>query len=146
MKVADYEHGFFGLWSPGGICRVRIYREEGTVPIVVLTELEENRNTSVTNMAEYLAAEVAERHGILGARETPPFLLMLHHPRTERDLAWGWTPSFCSVTFSSYDPQVRYSYAMANHCRNPPTRLRLGTPTFVHLDREEVFSLLGEEP
>lgn len=51
----DYEHGFFGLWSPGGVCRVRIYDEEGRIPVVVLTELPRNRNnTSATNMVERL--------------------------------------------------------------------------------------------
>ena len=49
-KVMDYEHGFFGLWSPGGVCRVRIYTGDGETPVVVLTELEKNRNTSVTHL------------------------------------------------------------------------------------------------
>ena len=39
-KVIDYEYDYFGLWSPRGICRVRIYTQEGQLPFVVLTEPE----------------------------------------------------------------------------------------------------------
>ena len=144
-KIMDYERGFFGLWSPGGVCRVRIYEGEGRVPVVVLTELPKNRNTSVTNMVECLAAEVQDRHDFLRAQEDPPFLLLLHHPRSEDELLWGLMPSFCSVTFSSYNAERHYSYPMANHGRKPAYRLKFGTPTFVHLDPKEAFSLVGEE-
>ncbi len=144
-KVMDYEHGFFGLWSPGGVCRVRIYAEEGRVPVVVLTELPKNRNTSVSNLVECLAAEVQERHEFLRGPEDPPFLLLLHHPRSEEEELWGIKPSYCSVTFSSYDAERHYSYPMANHGRKPPHRLKLGTPTFVRLDPKEALSLVGEE-
>jgi ribosomal protein L25 (general stress protein Ctc) len=44
----------------GGKCRIRIYREDGQVPAVMYSQLPDNDNTSVTNMAEYLAAEVIE--------------------------------------------------------------------------------------
>lgn len=149
-KVMDYEHGFFGLWSPGGVCRVRIYAGEDETPAVVLTELAKNRNTSVTNMVEVLAAEVSERHRFLNeARETgddgaPPFLVILHHPRTEDELRWGVRPSFCSVTFASYEAKRTHSYAMKNHGKTPPYRPRLGTPIFVHISDAEVLSLIGE--
>jgi hypothetical protein len=137
-KVIDYEYDYFGLWSPGGICRVRIYTQEGQLPFVVLTELEKNRSASVTNMAECIAAGVAERYAFLrgatGSAE-PPFLLMVHHPRTPEEVRWGWEPSFCSVTFSSYEPRRTYSYPMANHGKRPPQSLRLGAATFVHLLR-----------
>jgi len=145
-KVIDYEYDYFGLWSPGGICRVRIYTQEGQLPFVVLTELEKNRSASVTNMAECIAAEIAERHTFLrvasGSAE-PPFLLMVHHPRMPEEVRWGWEPSFCSVTFSSYEPRRTYSYPMANHGKRPPQSLRLGAATFVHLSEAEVHSLLG---
>jgi TATA-binding protein-associated factor Taf7 len=32
--------------------------------VVICSQLMENKNTSVTNMAEYLAAEVIEEHGL----------------------------------------------------------------------------------
>ncbi|MDP9476409.1 MAG: hypothetical protein M3R38_12135, partial [Actinomycetota bacterium] len=59
-KTLDYVHHYRGYWSEGGRCRVRIFREEEQLPVVVCSQLPENDNTSVTNMAEYLAAEVLE--------------------------------------------------------------------------------------
>ena len=59
-KAHDYTHEYRSYWADGGKCRVEIYREEGRVPVVVCSQLPNNRNTSVTNMAEYLAAEVIE--------------------------------------------------------------------------------------
>jgi hypothetical protein len=63
-KTHDYIHHYRGYWSDGGKCRIRIYREEGQSPVVVCTQLPDNDNTSVTNMAEYLAAEVTEEHSL----------------------------------------------------------------------------------
>ena len=57
-KTRDYIHEYRGYWSEGGRCRIRIYREERREPVVVCSQLADNGNTSVTNMAEYLAAEV----------------------------------------------------------------------------------------
>ncbi len=59
-KTHDYVHYYRGYWSEGGKCRIRIYREEGREPVVVCSQLADNANTSVTNMAEYIAAEVIE--------------------------------------------------------------------------------------
>ena len=61
-KTHDYIHCYRGYWSDGGRCRIRIYQEEGRAPVVICTQLLDNLNTSVTNMAEYLAAEVFEEH------------------------------------------------------------------------------------
>lgn len=57
-KTHDYIHHYRGYWSDGGRCRIRIYRDNGQTPVVICSQLQENDNTSVTNMAEYLAAEV----------------------------------------------------------------------------------------
>lgn len=61
-KTQDYVHHYRGYWSEGGRCRIRIYREEGQPPLVVCSQPPDNGNTSITNMAEYLAAEVVEGH------------------------------------------------------------------------------------
>ena len=63
-KTHDYIYHYRGYWSDGGRCRIRIYREEGRAAVVVCSQLPDNTNTSVTNMAEYLAAEVIEDHGL----------------------------------------------------------------------------------
>ena len=59
-KTHDYIHHYRGYWSDGGRCRIRIY-QEGRALVVICTQLPDNDNTSVTNMAEYLAAEVIDR-------------------------------------------------------------------------------------
>ena len=64
-KMHDHVHHFRGYWSDGGKCRIRTCRREGNSPVVVCSQLPDNTNTSVTNMAEYLVAEVIEGHGLL---------------------------------------------------------------------------------
>ncbi len=64
MKTHDYIHCYRGYWSGGGKCRIRIYREEGQDHVVICSQLPDNENTSVTSMAEYLAAEVIQKHGL----------------------------------------------------------------------------------
>src|SRR5919112_2008944 len=60
-------HRYRGYWSDGGRGRIRIYQEDGRAPVVICSQLPDNPNTSVTNMAEYLAAEVIKEH----SRPTP---------------------------------------------------------------------------
>ena len=59
-KTHDYIHHYRGYWSDGGKCRIRIYQGNGQAPVVICSQLPDNDNTSVTNMAEYLAAEIME--------------------------------------------------------------------------------------
>lgn len=75
MKTHDYVHHYYGYWSEGGKCRIRIYRTHGDEPVVICSQLPENKNTSVTNMAEYLAAEVIEEHGL-----DTPLTWLEHYP------------------------------------------------------------------
>ncbi len=63
-KTHDYIHHYRGYWSDGGRCRIRIYREDGRTPVVICSQPPENHNTSITNMAQYLAAEVIEEHSL----------------------------------------------------------------------------------
>ena len=63
-KTHDYIHHYRGYWSDGGKCRLRIYQRDGSTPVIICSQLPDNHNTSVTNMAEYLAAEVIGVHGL----------------------------------------------------------------------------------
>ena len=63
-KTHDYIHYYRGYWSGGGKCRIRIYQEEGEASVIICSQLPDNHNTSVTNMAECQAAEVIEQHGL----------------------------------------------------------------------------------
>jgi hypothetical protein len=60
-KTHDYIHRYRGYWSDGGKCRIRIYQEDGQISVVICSQLPDNDNTSVTNMAEYLAAPNLDR-------------------------------------------------------------------------------------
>jgi len=41
---------------------VSVFEEEGQPPVIVMGELPQNISTSVTNMAEFLAPELTQRH------------------------------------------------------------------------------------
>jgi len=61
-KTHDYTHRYRGIWHGDGRCRIAVYAPEAGEaerrPVIVASELDENEGASVTNMAEYLAAEV----------------------------------------------------------------------------------------
>ena len=80
-KTHDYIHHYRGCWSEGGRCRIRIYREDGQAPVVICSQLPDNDNTSVTNMAEYLVAEVIEEHAL-----PTPLVWVEHYPEHEGEI------------------------------------------------------------
>ena len=124
-KTRDYIHYYRGYWSDGGRCRIRIYREEGQTPVVVCSQLPDNGNTSITNMAEYLAAEVIEEHHL-----TTPLVWIEHYPEHEGE-AGEWS----LVAFSSWKiEEVRLGGAW---------RRRVGTPRWSHLTAQEAWDLAG---
>ena len=53
-RTHNYVHYYRGYWSDGGKCRIRNYEEDRRTPLVICSELPDNENTSITNMAEYL--------------------------------------------------------------------------------------------
>jgi hypothetical protein len=124
-KTNDYIHHYRGYWSEGGRCRIRIYREDGQSPVVICSQLPDNDNTSVTNMAEYLAAEVIEKHGL-----PTPLTWIEHYPEHEGEIG-----EYSLVRFSSWDPQ--------KVCLGGVWRSRIGSPSWSHLSREAVDELLG---
>ncbi len=127
--MADYIHHYRGYWSDGGECRIRIYREDGQAPVeapvVICTQLPENDNTSVTNMAEYLAAEVVEGNSL-----PPPLTWIEHYPEHE-----GEVGEYSLVAFSSWKPEETLLGGV--------WRLRVGRPSWSHLDPEDVEDLIG---
>ena len=80
-KTHDYIHRYRGYWSDGGRCCIRIYQEDGRVPVVICSQLPDNPNTSVTNMAEYLAAEIIEEHSL-----PTPLTWIEHYPEHEGEI------------------------------------------------------------
>jgi hypothetical protein len=119
-KAHDYVHHYKGYWSDGGRCRIRIYREEGRAPVVICSQPPDNPNTSITNMAEYLAAEVIEGH-----RLPAPLKWIEHYPEHEGELG-----EYSLVRFSSWD--------LVDVFLGGVWRYRLGSPWWSPLCREEV--------
>jgi hypothetical protein len=94
-KTHDYIHRYRGYWSDGGRCRIRIYHEDGRAPVVICSQLPNNDNTSVTNMAEYLAAEVIEEHSL-----PTPLTWIEHYPQHEGEIG-----EYSLIRFSDWELQ-----------------------------------------
>jgi 7,8-dihydro-6-hydroxymethylpterin-pyrophosphokinase len=131
MKTHDYVHLYCGYWSDGGVCRIRIYEAEDREPVVICSELPDNDNTSVTNMAEYIAAEVIEEHNL-----PTPFTWIEHYPRDESQRRAGLREEWDLVTFSSYEIQeVRTASGW---------RMKIGAPDWKPSGRDQVEELIGD--
>ena len=78
-KTHDCIYYYRGYWSDGGKCRIRIYQEDRHTPVIICSQLPDNYNTSVTNMAEYLAAEMLREHSL-----ATPLIWVEHYPRARR--------------------------------------------------------------
>jgi hypothetical protein len=123
-KTHDYIHFYRGYWSEGGMCRLRIYREDGQPPVVICSQLPDNDNTSVTNMAEYLAAEVMEEYKL-----PTPLVWIEHYPEHK-----GKIGEYSLVRFSSWEP--------TEVCLGSVWRYRMGSPKWSHLPSDAVNDLL----
>ncbi|MCA1731300.1 MAG: hypothetical protein LC751_18455 [Actinobacteria bacterium] len=127
MKTHDYIHRYRGYWSDGGRCRIRIYQEDGLAPVVVCSQLPENKNTSITNMAEYLAAEVIVEHGL----DIP--LVWIDHYFKHR----GKPCEYSLVTFYSWERREVHLGGVL--------RRRVGLPKWTPLWPEEVEDLIRQQ-
>ena len=123
-KTHDYVHHYRGYWSDGGKCRIRIYREDGRAPVVICSQLPDNDNTSVTNMAEYLAAEVIEEHDL-----PTPLTWIEHYPEHEGEIG-----EYSLVRFSRWAPEEVYLGGVWRH--------RIGSPLWSPLPPEEAQAVL----
>lgn len=130
----DYCYDYEGFWRHPAVCRIRIYERAGAIPIVIATELAENTGTSITNMAEYLAAEIISQHfpERFETEEPEPVMWLEQYPRHpgQRDL-----PEFSQVVFSSYTPRIEWM--------GMRQRIRLGQPSWKYLERDQVEQLVG---
>src|SRR5215207_10015468 len=118
MNTHDYIHHYRGYWSDGGKCRIRIYQEDGNIPLVICSQLPDNENTSVTNMAEYLAAEVIGEHGL-----ATPLTWIEHYPE-QVCLGGVWRYRVGSPRWSSLPPlevDLLIGKAVKEQLTVPPT-------------------------
>jgi len=135
-KTADFHYAYRGYYDEGGICRVRLFQAKTLPPVIVVSQLEENRNTSITNMAEYLAAEIGAKHFPYRFEQPEPFVFVEHyrHPE-ERDPALRETWS--RVRFDSYTTRLVTLGGVM--------RTKLGTPRWIHAPVTDMARLIGRE-
>jgi hypothetical protein len=126
-KTHDYIHRYRGYWSEGGKCRIRIYHEDGSAPVVICSELPDNDNTSVTNMAEYLAAEVVRKHSL-----TMPLIWVEHYPEHE-----GKIGEYALVRFSTWEIEVT--------CLAGVWRIKVGSPHWLSVREPWLKDVLRSE-
>ncbi|HVA88573.1 MAG TPA: hypothetical protein VNL71_01905 [Chloroflexota bacterium] len=133
-KTHDYRYQYHGFWRPGGICRIRVFEEEDRPPVVLCSELPDNPNTSITNMAEYLAAEIIRAHFPQRFDATDEPIIWIEH----YGLLFGeGAASYARIHFDSYRPcQVPHGSGLA--------RLRIGRPQWEHISRADVEALIGQ--
>ncbi len=139
-QTHDYLYAYRGMFTDGAVCRIRIYEERGQTPVVIASELPENQNTSVTNMAEYLAAEILRKHFRHRLEEEEPVVWIEHYPRPKERYMRRIVgkKEYDRVTFSSWVPRPVF--------RGGVWRFTLGEPHWRHLDPHDVVSLLGVDP
>ena len=139
-KTADYLHAFRGMWdtAPDAICWVRVFAEAGQTPVVVMSEHPHNPSTSVTKMAELLAAELIRAHFPRRFDHNPPAILLEHYPaeytgegRVSRKPTWD------RLTFHSWAPRRVWLGGQE--------RLAFGEPEWRSLPAHEVAALIGED-
>ncbi|HEV2416444.1 MAG TPA: hypothetical protein VGX94_01435 [Terriglobia bacterium] len=129
MKKVAKIHRHRGWNTDGGQCGLEIFDPLDGVPVIVLTQLPWNANTSVTNMIETLAAEVALEY--LPERECsrPAFRAVEH--------SYEWLTGdelFSMVTFDLTWPGSK----------KISDRPHLGNPHWQKITRQEFEALTGE--
>ena len=133
--VIDTRHQFHGIYLPGGICRIRIYRPEGFPPVVIATELPENDSTSISDIVEELAAGVMARYLADRAGQDRPFVWIEHYPAPASGGVRA-ADTYDLVTFPDY--RVRWETWGGRW------RVRFGEPKWRRLSREQVEQMIGE--
>jgi hypothetical protein len=140
LKTADYLYRFHGTFDrePYGVCWVRVFEEEGRTPVIVMSEVPQNPSTSVTNMAEYLAPELIQRHFPHHFEEIPPAIFLEHYVeertpegRLGRKATWG------RLSFHSWAPRRVWLSGQE--------RIVFGEPRWEHMADDDVAALIGPD-
>jgi hypothetical protein len=126
-KIRDYVHYYRGYWSEGGKCRIRIYQEDRHDPVIVCSQLLDNTNTSITNMAEHLAAEIIREHAL-----PTPLMWIEHYPEHEGEIG-----EYSVVRFSDWEPVEVFLGGV--------WRYRVGSPAWSPLHSVEIERLTEKE-
>ncbi len=130
--TSDERYDYEGFWRHPAVCRIRIYEQTGATPVVIASELAENTGTSITNMEEYLAAEIISHHFPERFETEEPVIWVEQYPRHPGQHG---LPEFSQVTFASYTPRIVWA--------GMRQRIRLGQPSWRYLEREAVEQFVG---
>ena len=126
MLVADFSLSIHGLYTGGTPCRVRLFHVTPH-PVILITALK--AHTGLTNLIEYLAAQIVIDHRDLfpdGQR----FACIEHYPgENQPDTYYG-------VAFASY--------RVGRGWREGEERKRLGAPRWTPMTQQAVEELIGE--
>ena len=111
---------------------MQIFFNTNGVPTVVLSELPFNKNTSVTNLVECIAAEVLQKYLPEQIGKNPPFHCVEHYPREEGSKL---QETFDLVTFELNAPTSCWV--------GGKSRITLGEPQWRRLERSELERMIG---
>lgn len=131
----DTTHTYRGFFDDGAICRLRIFERDGHPPVVVLTELADNTNTSITNLIEHLIPEIVRDYLPHRAHESPTCIPLEHYGEILSSRRRKVGPTVAQVSFPSWRPSI-VSLAGVQ-------RLTYGDPSWAHLDETAVAELIG---
>jgi hypothetical protein len=158
--LLDTRHCFFAHSPDDSVCRVRVWsgtEVSGGVPILVLTELDQNPGQSVTNAIETLVGECVTHYLPEHDGADPPCLVLEHYPNRQASERW-WDPmleeTFDTVTLDGWRLEVR---AVRDYARHDGARVTAGLPggwrwirryrgepRWHRISRMEVERLIGE--
>jgi hypothetical protein len=127
MHLADdYIHPYNDAGGRPARCRVRIYLPDDMreAPVVICSKLPKNPGGSITNMAEYLAAEIIEEHVLL-----TPLVWIGHNPEHEGEIG-----EYSLVKYSRWEERE----VILGGTR----RIRVGTPCWSDMTPKEVDRML----
>jgi hypothetical protein len=139
-KTADYLYAYAGMWDrdPEAVCWVRVFEDQDQTPVIVMAEHPRNESTSVTNMAELLAAELIQQHFPQRFDHDPPAILLEHYPRefhTSGRVAMP--PTWDRLSFHSWAPRRVWLGGQE--------RLAFGEPHWTRVAEDDVAALIGRD-
>lgn len=145
--LCELEHVYRDWKGAQGHCRVRIYHAteaSGYLPVVIVTNPNDNDGPSVTNTIEQLGAEILSRYLPEQDGLEPPFVLIEHYPdRQPRGVDARWHDPFFAetfdlLTFETWSPRPRWTGSKRGMFPS------FGTLKWRHISREDVEQLVGE--
>lgn len=135
--LIDERYEYRGYYSAGGVTRVRLYDRQDAAPVMLLTELPENANTSVTNLLEYLVAEIGTLLMPHRFDDEQPFIVIEHYPAQHHGRQM-LEERFARVTFEDWKLRRQWLGGVE--------RKRIGQPTWTQLTDVDLIALLGRQP